>query len=121
MFYNILNKIKINNIIKKKILIININKKETNFLKNLIKMNIIKFIFKKNNKYVLILNLFKKNKLIFNIKNVYKNSNIKYIKYKNIININKKNKILLISSNSGIINNFEAEKNKKGGVIITYL
>jgi len=121
MFYNILNKIKINNIIKKKILIININKKEINLLKILIKLNIIKYIFKKNNKYILILNFFKKNKLIFNIKNLYKLSNKKFLKNKNIKKINKKNKIIIISTNKGIINNFDADKKKLGGIVIAYL
>ena len=121
MFFEILNKIKINNIIKKKILIINIKNKEINFLKKLIKLNIIKFIFKKNNKYILILNFYKKKKLIFNIKNLYKPSNNIILRYKNIKKINKKNKIILITSNKGIVNNYEAEKKKTGGLIISYL
>jgi ribosomal protein S8 len=121
MFFSLLNKIKINNIIKKKNLITNINNKELNFLKKLIKMNIIKFVFKKNNKYIIILNLYKKNKLIFNIKNLYNTSNYKYLKYKNIKKINKKNKLLIISSNKGIINNYEAETKKTGGVIIAFI
>ena len=121
MFFETLNKIKINNNIKKKNLIININNNELNFLKKLIKLNIIKYIYKYNNKHLLILNFFKKNKLIFNIKNLYKSSNNKIIKYRNIKIINKKNKILLLTSNKGIINNYEAEKKKTGGIIITYI
>ena len=121
MFFEILNKIKINNIIKKKNLILNINNKDLNLIKKLIKLNIIKFVFVKNNKYILILNFFKKNKLIFNIKNLYKTSNYKTLKYKNIKKINKKNKFLIISSNKGLINNFEAEKEKTGGLIIAYI
>src|ERR1700712_710083 len=98
MFFKLINKIKMNNIIKKKILLTNINNNEVLFLKKLIKLNIIKFVFKKNNKYVIILNFFKKNKLIFKIKNLYKLSNYKYLKYKNIKKINKENKLLIISS-----------------------
>jgi ribosomal protein S8 len=121
MFFKTLNKIKINNIIKKKILLINIKKNELSFLKKLIKLNIIKYIFKKNNKYILILNFFKKNKLVFNIKNLYKPSNNIILKKTNISKINKKNKILLLTSNKGIINNYEAEKKKTGGIIIAYI
>ena len=121
MYFNILNKIKLNNLIKKKILIINIKNNELNFLKKLIKLNIIKYIFKKKNKYILILNFFKKNKLIFNFKNLYKPSNIKIIKLKNLKKINDKNKIIIMTSNKGIIDNYEAFKKKTGGVIITYL
>ena len=121
MFFKILNKIKMNNIIKKKILLTNINNNEIFFLKKLIKLNIIKFVFKKNNKYILILNLFKKNKLIFNIKNLYKPSNYRSLKYKNIKKINKKNKLLIISSNKGILNNYELEVKKTGGVLIAYI
>jgi ribosomal protein S8 len=121
MFFKTLNKIKINNIIKKKILLININKNEKPFLKKLIKLNIIKFIFKYNNKYILILNFFKKNKLIFNIKNLYKPSNNKVLKYKNINKINKKNKIILLTSNKGVVNNYEAGKKKIGGVLLAYI
>jgi ribosomal protein S8 len=121
MFFRTLNRIKINNIIKKKILLININKNELNFLKKLIKLNIIKYIFKNKNNYIIVLNFFKKNKLIFNLKNLYKPCNNKILKNKNINKINKKNKILLLSSNEGIINNYEAEKKKIGGIIIVYI
>lgn len=121
MFFKTLNKIKINNIIKKKILIIDKNKNELNFLKKLIKLNIIKYVFSKNNKYILILNFFKKNKLIFNLKNLYKPSHNKIIGNKVINKINKKNKLFLLTSNKGIINNYEAEKKKTGGLIITYI
>lgn len=121
MFFKLLNKIKINNIIKKKILITSLNKNELGLLKKLIKLNIIKFVFKKNNKYIIILNFFKKNKLIFNIKNLFKPSNNKILKFKNIKKINNNNKLLIISSNKGIINNYEAEKKKIGGLIISYI
>jgi len=121
MFFKIINKIKINNLIKKKFLLIDIKNNETTFLKKLIKLNIIKYIYRYNNKYLLILNFYKKNKLIFNIKNLYKPSNKKTIKIKNIKNINTNNKIILISSNKGLIDNFEAQKAKTGGIIIAYI
>lgn len=121
MFFKLLNKIKINNIIKKKILITNINNNELLFLKKLIKLNIIKFIYKKGCKYIIILNFFKKNKLIFKIKNLYKTSNFKKLKFSNLKKINKKNKLLILSSNKGIIDNFVAEKKREGGIIIAYI
>lgn len=121
MFIKILNNIKLNNIIRKKILIKNINNTEIVFIKKLIKLNIIKFIIKKNNNYLLVLNFFKKNKLIFNMKNLYKPSNLKVLKYNNIKKINNKNKIILLTTNAGILNNYEALKKKSGGIIITYI
>ena len=121
MFFKLLNKIKMNTMTKKKILISNVNNNEQFLLKKLIKLNIIKFIFKKNNKYILVLNIFKKNKLIFKIKNLYKPSNYKSLNYKNIKKINKKNKLLIISSNKGVLNNYELEKKKVGGILIAYI
>jgi ribosomal protein S8 len=121
MFFKLINEIKVNNIIKNKKIFIKINKNELNFLKKLLKLNIIKFIFKKNDKYIIILNFFKKNKLIFKIQNMYKPSALKILKKKNIKYINKKNKFIIISSSKGIIHNYEAEKKKIGGLIISYI
>lgn len=121
MFYKILNNIKINNKNNKNYFFISLKKNELNFIKKLIKINIIKFIIKYDNKYIIYLNFFKKNKIIFKIKNLYKLSNFKNIKIKEIKKINKKNKILLISSNKNIITNFESEKLKIGGIILFYV
>jgi len=121
MIFNFLNKIKTHNLAKKKILITKINKNEIIFMKKLIKINLIKFVFKKNNKYVIILNTFKKNNLIFNFKNFLKPSNMKIMKLKNLIRINKKNKFFILSSNKGILTNYELEKRGDGGIIIMYL
>ena len=121
MFYKILNKIKTHNCAGKKYLITSIKKNELNLIKTLVKLNIIKFIFKKNNKIVLVINFWKKNKIIFKFKNIYKPSNYKIIKFKNLKKINKKNKFLIMTSNNGIVNNFEAEKKKIGGSLIMYI
>ena len=121
MFVNLINKIKINFLIKKKFLITKLNKNEIILLKKLIKLNIIKFIIKKDKKFILILNFLKKNKIIFNLKNLYKISNLNSLKLKNIKKINNKNKILILTCNKGVIDNFEAERKKTGGFIIMYL
>ena len=96
-------------------------KNEINFVKKLIKLNIIKFVVKKNEEFILVLNFLKKDKIIFNLKNLNTVSNLKTVKLKNIKKINKKNKILILNTNKGIINNFEAEKKKTGGFLIMYI
>jgi ribosomal protein S8 len=121
MFFRLLNKIKTHSLAKKKILITKINKNELTFINKLIKINLIKFTIKYNNKYILILNIFKKNSLIFNFKNLSKVSNIKTIKLKNLKKINKKNKFFILNSNRGVLNNYELERSREGGFIIMYL
>lgn len=116
----IINKIIMNSINKKKTLKFNknINKK---FINIFIKLNIIKYSIKYNNNIILILNFFKNNKLLFNIKNIYKPSNYKLIKLKNLKKLNKLNKIIILSTNKGILNNFESEKKKTGGIALFYV
>ena len=121
MFTNLINKIKTNFIFKKKFLVTKLKKNEINLLKKLIKLNIIKYIIKKDKKFILILNFLKKNKTIFNLKNMYTICNLKKLKLKNIKKMNNKNKILILTSNKGIINNFEAEKKGTGGILIMYI
>jgi ribosomal protein S8 len=119
MFFNIINLIRLNVIKRKKILIINNNNKKINlFLKNFIKLNLIKFSIKKKNKIILVINILKNNKLLFKLKNLYLNSNLKKIKYHNIKKINEKNIIIYITSNKGIINNYEAKNKKIGGILL---
>lgn len=70
MFYRLINNIKIAIIYKKKLIRLNLNKTEINFLKILLKLNIIKFIKKnKNNRYDIIIN---HNNNFKNIKNLFK-------------------------------------------------
>jgi len=119
MFFKILNKIKNQN--KNNKLIITLNKNELVFVKKLIKLNIIKYVFTYKYKYVLVLNFFKKNQLIFKLKNMYKTSNLKKLKLKNLKKINKKNAIFLLTTNKGVVDNFEACKFNTGGVILNYI
>ena len=119
MINKIINIIKLGEKNKKKIIIV--KKTNINFIKFILKMNLIKFFLKTKNKIVLKLNLMANNKLIFKIKNIKKNSNNKIIKYKTIKKIYNKNKILIISSNKGLKNNFECLHNNTGGEILLCL
>lgn len=119
MFSNTINVIKINYYFKKKKLKIKLNKKEIKILKIFLKLNIIKLI--KNNKNIFnIYFQYINNEPIFkNIKNMYKPSKPLFINLKQIIKINKKNNyIFFLSTNKGVINNWEAEKYKIGGILI---
>ena len=118
---NIINTIKINMLNKKNKIIINYNKKNINILKILLKLNIIKFIIKKNKKIIIIINFLKKNKTIFKLKNLYKNSNYKIIRFKNLKKINNNNCLFIISTNKGVILNYDSIKKKIGGVLLTYI
>lgn len=119
MFYNCINLIKISTKHKKKGFIINNSKKNINILKAFIKINIIKFINIKNNKIIVYIN-YKNNKPVFNnIINIFKSSNKKFISLKNLKKIsNKHNWVFILSTNKGLINNYEALKLKVGGLII---
>jgi ribosomal protein S8 len=120
MFFKIINTIKINYILKKKNLKIKLNKKDIIILKIFIKLNIIKLIKYKNNNVFDISFQYINNEIIFkNIKNLNKPSKPFIISLKQIIEINKKkNHILYISTNKGLITNFEAEKYKIGGILM---
>lgn len=122
MFYKIINLIKINYILKKKKLKIKLNKRDFSILKIFLKLNIIKLI-KHNNKNKNIFTIsfqYINGEIIFkNIKNLNKPSKPLLMNLKQILEINKKkNHILYLSTNKGLINNFEAEKYKIGGVVI---
>ena len=117
MFYKIINLIKLHYILKNKILKTKLYKSDFIILNILLKLNIIKNIKKaENNYYYISLN---DNSNYNNITNLYKPSKIKTINLKTIKKINKKKtNIFYISTNYGIINNFEAEKKKIGGILI---
>lgn len=119
MFYNCINLIKISIKHKKRGFIINNTKKNINILKVFIKINVIKFINIKNNKIIVYIN-YKNNKPIFiNIINLFKNSNKKFISLKNLKKISlKHNWIFILSTNKGIINNYEALKLNIGGLVL---
>lgn len=121
MFCNIINIIKINILNKKNKIIIKKNKINNRIIKILIKLNIIKYVIKKNENIIIYLNFFKKNKSIFKLKNMFKKTNVKIIKFKNLIKINKKNNILLLSTNKGLLTNYDAIKKKTGGILILHI
>lgn len=119
MFFNCVNIIKLSIKYKKKGFIIHKNNNNMNIIKNFIKINLIKYIFLKNNKIVAFLNYYNNRPVFKNIINLFSYSNKKTISLKNIKKINNKhNWIILISTNKGILNNFEAEKLGVGGLII---
>lgn len=108
-----------NYLLKKKNLKINLNQKEKIILKIFLQLNIIKLI-KNDKKKLNIYFQYINNEPVFNnIKNMYKSSKPTFINLKQINKINKKNNyIFFISTNKGVINNFEAEKLKIGGILI---
>lgn len=110
---NIVNKLNTSN---KNIIKIDVKSKNKNLLKILIKINFIKYIYKNNDKYYAVINYLNKKKL-FKIKNIYKKSQEKIIKFKNLKKVKTNNKILFISTNKGVLNNFESMKKKTGGII----
>jgi ribosomal protein S8 len=119
MFYKIINTIKINYILKKKNLKIKLNKKDLQILKIFLKLNIIKLIKKNNNVFNISFQYINNDVVFNNIKNLNKPSKPVIVNLKQILEINKKkNHILFLSTNKGLINNFEAEKYKIGGIII---
>lgn len=119
MFFNTINLIKNNYNLKKKNIKIKLNLKEKQILKIFLKLNIVKLVKKNKSIYNIYFNYIN-NELIFkNIKNIYKPSKPLFINLKQILKINKKNNfIFYISTNKGLINNFEAEKYKTGGILI---
>jgi ribosomal protein S8 len=119
MFYKIINTIKINYILKKKNLKIKLNKKDLQILKIFLKLNIIKLIKQNNNVFNISFQYINNDVVFNNIKNLNKPSKPVIVNLKQILEINKKkNHILFLSTNKGLINNFEAEKYKIGGIII---
>ena len=117
MFYKIINTIKLNLNFKNKMVKINLNKSDFKILKIFLKLNIIKNIkLYKKKTYIITLN---NSTVLKNIINLYKPSKPVKITLKNIIKINRKrSNLFFLSTNTGIINNIEAEKNKIGGILI---
>lgn len=119
MFYKIINTIKINYILKKKNLKIKLNKKDLQILKIFLKLNIIKLVKQNKNIFNISFQYINNDTVFNNIKNLNKPSKPVIINLKQIQEINKKkNYILFLSTDKGLINNFEAEKYKIGGIII---
>jgi ribosomal protein S8 len=118
-YNNIINIIKIGfKYNKKKIILNNINNKEMYLIKLLINVNLIKII-KLNKNYVIFLKYYKNKPIFNNIINMSKTSHLKYVSLKNIKKINlTKDWLFILNTNKGLINNFEAEKNGVGGILI---
>lgn len=122
MNFNLINLIKLNLILKNKIIKTKLNKNDFNIIRIFIKLNILKSVKLYNNSKNIFMIHININNDYKNIHNLYKPSKISFIKLKEIIKINKKNsKIFFLSTSHGIINNFEAEKKKLGGVLLMNL
>ena len=104
---------------KKKKLKVKLNKKETQILKIFLKLNIIRLIKNHKTMYNIYFQYINNEPTFKNIKNMHKPSKPFYISLKQIIKINKKNNyIFFLSTNKGLISNFEAEKYKIGGILV---
>lgn len=117
MFFNIINLIKIGLKYKKKYIKTNLNKNNKNLIKILIKLNFIKFIkLEKKNTYFIFIN---NSNPFKNIKNLYKPSSKFSISYKELKKLSLKKKwIMILSTNNGILTNFESIKKRTSGILI---
>ena len=119
MFFTVINKIKLHLKLKNKFLKTKLIKSDFKLLKIFLKLNIIngvKHASKTKNLYIIHIN----NECAFNnFQNLYRPSKPVKITLKSIIKINKKNtKLFIISTNKGLLNNIEAEKEKVGGILV---
>ncbi len=121
MFFRVTNLIKINLNYKKKMFKTKLNKNDLTLIRIFIKINIIKYIKKyENNNYIVYLNYFNEKPVFNNIINMYKPSQLVYISWKNLMYLTKtKNWLMIVSTDRGLITNYEAVNKKKGGLIIT--
>lgn len=119
MFYKCVNAVKITILYNKKGFIIQNNKKNLDILKLFLKLRIIKFLKINGNKINAYINYIENKPIFKNIVNLYKPGHKYHISLKNLIKINNNhNWILIISTNKGIMNNFEAEEKKLGGLVL---
>lgn len=113
---NLINLIKLNLIYKKKVIKYKYNKKNINIIKILILLNIIKYIKKNNNLIYLYINNFYKHNYI---NNLHKPSRPLFLKNSIIKKLTIKKKwIFLLSTNKGVVTNFEAVKKNLGGMLL---
>lgn len=116
MDYKLINLIKLNLIYKKKILKYKIKKSNINIIKILITLNIIKYVKKENKHVYIYINNFIKHNFL---KNLYKPSKKMFLKNEIIKKLTIKKKwIFLVSTNKGILTNFEAVKKNLGGIML---
>ena len=120
MFYKCINGVKLSIIYNKKGFVIEKNENNLNLLKLLLKINIIKFI-KIEDKNIYVYINYVNNKPVFNnITNLFKPGHKIFISLKNLKKVSKKhNWILILSTNLGVLNNFEAIEKGVGGVLIS--
>lgn len=122
MFYKVINLIKINYSLKKKYVKIQLNKKDLELIKIFLRLNIISVVkedTKTKNYFTIFFKYLKEEPVFTNIKNLYKPSRPVYIGLNELIKINKKkNNIFILSTNKGLITNFNAEQKKIGGILV---
>lgn len=119
MFYKCINSIKIAILYNKKGFIIQNNKKNLKILEIFLKIRVIKFIKISEKRLIVYINYIDNKPVFRYITNMFKPGYKYYISLDNLKKINKKhNWILILSTNKGLINNFEAEKNNTGGLVI---
>jgi ribosomal protein S8 len=122
MHIKIINNIKLSQKYKKGVLRLKLNKHELNIIKILIKVNIIKFVKRDEDIFNIYLNYFNQKPIFQNITIISKPSKPVFISYKMLKHITLKYKfILIINTNKGVLTNFEALKNKLGGVLMIKL
>lgn len=122
MFFEIINLIKVgykHNLLFQKIIL---KKNDLKIIKILIELGILKKIIKiKKNEFFLYYNYINNlnQKSFYNIKNMYKPSHKKFIKLKELKKLTFTKKfILILSTNKGLMTNFNAIKYKKGGLLV---
>jgi len=123
MFHKTINLIKLNYKLKNTHLKLKVlNKNDFKIIKIFMKFNIIKYVKKEDNFYCIYYSYIKNNVVFSSIKNIFKPSKLHFISLKELIKINRKStNIIILSTNKGLITNFEAEKLKIGGIIIIIL
>jgi len=120
MFYKCINSVKLAILYNKKGFVIENNIKNFNLLKIFLKLNIIKFVKIDGKILYAHINYIENRPIFKNIVNLFKPGHNYYISYKNLKKISiKKNWILIISTNKGLMNNFEAVEKKLGGLLIS--
>lgn len=121
MFYKLINLIKMNYNLKRTKLKIQtkLNNRDFIIIRLFIKFNIVKVCKSEKKTNIIYFNYVNGKPAFRNIKNLYKPSKPSFINLKQIEKFNKKkNSIFILSTNKGLITNFEAEKEKIGGILV---
>lgn len=115
MFFNLINLININLKLKKKYFKTTIKKNEISLIKILIRINLIKYVKKINNEFIIFLNFYEETHGL-SIKNLYKPSRICYISKKEISRLMKLQKqVFFISTPKGVTTTINSAE---GGVLV---